>query len=161
MKTIKTLLLIAFFGLSLAGSALAQQTATYEVQAINEFSSTGSPSLVVNSATAGSAPDAATDATSTYSITTNETNRKITAALGTAFTSGVTLSLNMAAPTGATSAGTKVLGTTAIDMVTGITEVNESGLTMTYTLDADVTDGVVASATKEVTFTIIAGGSTM
>ena len=158
MKSIKTLIFIALFGATLTGSAFAQtQDVTYEVQAINELSFTGAPSLVVNSATAGSAPDAATDASATYDITTNESNKKITAAIGTATPTGVTLSLDMAAPTGATTSGSQALGTTAVDMVTGISTVEASGLTMTYTLDATTTAGVVGPTTETVTFTITAG----
>lgn len=142
-----------------AGKAAAQtQTVTYEVQAINQLSVSGDPgALVISSATAGSAPTDATDATTTWAITTNQTGTKVTAAINTAMPTGVTLKVNLAAPTGATSAGAVSLGTIAADLVTGITKLNESAKTVTYTLSATAAAGVVASASKTVTYTVVAG----
>lgn len=136
----------------------AQQTITYEVQAINELSvSSGTVGLVVNAATAGQAPNVATDSSTTYAITTNETGRKITGALNTAMPSGVTLSVNLQAPEVAgTSAGKQELGTTAVDLVNGIATLNQAGLGIAYELKATSAAGVVAQATKTVTFTITA-----
>ncbi|QTQ38918.1 Uncharacterized protein ToN1_48240 [Aromatoleum petrolei] len=131
---------------------------TYEVTAINELSVSGNPgALTISSATAGSAPTAVSDATTTYAITTNQSTRKITAAIDTAMPSGVTLKANLAAPTGATSAGAVTLGAVAVDAVTGISTLNESGKTITYSLEATTAAGVVTSASKTVTFTIAAG----
>lgn len=140
------------------GSNTATQTVTYEVQAINEISVSGNPAaLVINTATAGSQPNEVTDATTTYAITTNETNKKITGAIDTAMPTDVTLKINLAAPAGATSAGDVTLSNIAANLVTGITEVAESGKTITYKLSALVTAGVVLSATKTVTLTITDG----
>lgn len=140
-----------------AGST-ATQTVTYEVAAINELSvSAATVSLIVNSATAGSAPNAVTDATTSYAITTNETNRKITGSLNSNMPAGVTLSATLAAPTGATSGGKLSLSTTAADLVTGISTLNQSGKTITYELSATSAAGVVPSASKTVTLTITAG----
>lgn len=157
----KLALSLAMIGL--AGAAFAADTATqsvtYEVTAINELSVSGNPgALTINAATAGSAPTSVTDTSTTYAITTNQTARKITAAIDTAMPLGVTLKANLAAPTGATSAGAVTLGTVAADAVTGITTLNESGKAITYTLDATAAAGVVTSASKTVTFTIAAGG---
>lgn len=136
----------------------AVQTVTYEVQAINELSvSSPTVSVTVNTATAGSAPDPAIDASSTYAITTNQTNRKITGAIDSNMPSGVTLSVTLAAPAGATSTGKQPLSTVAVDLVTGISTLNESGKTITYELSATAEAGVVAPATKTVTLTITAG----
>ncbi|MDB6139920.1 MAG: hypothetical protein JWO94_2992, partial [Verrucomicrobiaceae bacterium] len=138
--------------------ATASQTVTYEVQAINELAVSGSTaSLTVNSATAGSAPNAVTDSSTTYSITTNETNRKISGALNADMPSGVTLSANLAAPTGGTSAGKQTLSSVAVDLVTGISTLNESGKSIQYELAATSAAGVVTSASKTVTLTITAG----
>jgi hypothetical protein len=147
--------------MGLAGTAAAQtatQTVTYEVQAVNQISVSGNPSaLVVSTASAGSAPTSATNSSTTWAITTNESNKKVTAAINTAMPSGVTLSASLAAPTGATSAGSVALTTTAADLVTGITKLNSSGLTITYTLSATSAAGVVSSSTKTVTFTLVDG----
>ncbi len=132
------------------------QTVTFEVQAINEISNSGNPgALVVSTATAGSQPDAVTDSSTTYAITTNGTAKKITAAIDTAMPTDVTLKVALGAPTGGTSAGQVTLGTVAVDAVTGITEVAESGLSISYELSALVTAGVVASGSKTVTYTIV------
>lgn len=141
-----------------AVQAQATQTVTFEVQAINEIATSGDPgALVVSAATAGQQPDAVSDSSTTYAITTNETNQKITAALDAAMPAGVTLTIQLAAPTGATSAGAVTLTDSAADVVTGITQVAESGLGITYTLTADVTAGVLASDDRTVTLTIAPG----
>lgn len=134
------------------------QTVTYSVSAINELSVSGNPgAMTVSTSTAGSAPDAVSDATSTYAITTNESTRKITAAIDSAMPDGVTLTVSLAAPTGGTSAGAVTLGTVAGDAVTGITKLNESGKTITYNLSATSAAGVITSASKTVTLTIVSG----
>jgi hypothetical protein len=139
-----------------ASAQTATQTVSYEVAAVDQISVAGSPSLVVNSATAGNALNSAT-AGGTYAVTTNGTNRKITASIDTNMPSGVTLTVSLGAPTGASSAGTVTLSTTAQDVVTGITTVNESGLSIGYGLSAAITAGVVAAGNKTVTYTITAG----
>jgi hypothetical protein len=137
----------------------ATQTVTFEVTAINELSISGNPApLTVSTATAGGAPNSVSDSTTSYSITTNETNRKITGALNTDMPSGVTLSVSLAAPAGATSAGPQALSTTAADLVTGISTLNETAKTITYQLSAASAAGVVPSGTRTVTLTITAGG---
>lgn len=139
-----------------ASAQSATQDVSFEVQAINELAFTGSPSLVISAATAGGAPASAT-ANATYAITTNQTDRKITAGLNSAMPAGVTLSVSLAAPAGASSAGTVSLGTTAQDVVTGIGTVSGSGLNVTYTLSATAAAGVVPAGTRTVTYTITAG----
>ena len=134
----------------------ADQTVSFEVQAIDQISVSGSPSLVISSATAGGAPDSAT-ASGTYAISTNQSDRKITAQLDSDMPSGVTLNANLAAPTGATSAGSQSLSTTPVDVVTGISTVNESGKNISYTLSATSAAGVVPAASRTVTYTVTAG----
>ncbi|MCC4114223.1 hypothetical protein LLG90_02545 [Aromatoleum toluclasticum] len=158
----KLALALAMTGLAGAAFAAdtATQTVTYEVTAINELSVSGNPgALTISAATAGSAPTSVSDATTTYAITTNQSTRKITAAINTAMPNYVTLKANLAAPTGATSAGAVTLGTVAVDAVTGISTLNESAKTITYSLEATAAAGVVTSASKTVTFTIVAGGA--
>lgn len=133
----------------------ATQTVTFEVQAINELSNSGNPgALVVSTATAGSEPDVATDSTTTYAITTNGTSKKITASIDAPMPDGVTLKVTLGAPAGA-SANQITLGTVAVDAVTAITEVAESGKTISYELSALVTAGVVASDSTTVTYTVV------
>jgi hypothetical protein len=157
-----TALLAAILILGAGGVAMASdttgQTVTYEIQAINELAVSGSPdALIVNEAVAGAAPTAVSNTATTYDITTNQTTRKITGAINAAMPAGVTLTANLAAPTGGTSAGAVVLTATAQDLVTGISTLNETAKGITYGLSATSAAGVVASATKTVTLTIAAG----
>lgn len=152
---------IAIAALVLAAPAFAgnsaTQTVSYEVQAINELSvSSASVSLVVNSATAGSAPNAATNSSTSYSITTNESGRKIVGALNTDMPAGVTLAVTLGAPDQAISRGKQALSTTPVDLVTGISTLNETGKPIAYELTATSAAGVVPSASKTVTLTIMA-----
>jgi hypothetical protein len=121
-------------------SSTATQTVTYAVNAINRIAFTGTPSLTITTATAGSAPTSVTDAS-------------IPAALAT----GLTLSSSLAAPAAATSAGFLALGTTAVDLVTGITKLAQGSLGVSYKLDATAAAGVVTSASVVVTYTITGG----
>ncbi|MBL7050513.1 MAG: hypothetical protein ISR96_13445, partial [Nitrospira sp.] len=142
----------------MAGAALAAntatQTVTFQVTAINEMAVSGNPAaMIINSATAGSAPTAVTDSTTTYDITTNETAKKITGQITTGgnMPSGVTLETNLTAPTGGSSAGYTSLSTTAADLVTSIDTLAESSKVISYRLSATIGAGVVASDTRVVT----------
>jgi hypothetical protein len=141
---------------SAASAQTATQTVTFQVDAINQIAFSGSPSLVINTATAGTDPSAAT-AAATWAVTTNQSGAKVTASIGSAMPAGVTLSVNLAAPTGATSAGAQALGTTAVDVVTGITKIAQGTLGVTYTLSATAAAGVVSSTSRNVTYTITGG----
>ena len=150
-------LILLMSGTVMAGNTV-EVTVTYEVTAINEISvSDNSINLTINAAVAGSAPTPVQDSSSTYAITTNGDNKKITGVLNTAMPSGVTLQVELTAPTGATSAGTVTLTGTAADLVTGISTLNESEKAITYTLSATSAAGIVESASKTVTFTISDG----
>ena len=136
----------------------ATQTVTYQVSAINEVSVSGNPSaLIVSAATAGSEPTAVTDASTSYSITTNGSSKKITGAINSAMPSNTLLKITLVAPTGGTSAGQITLSTSAQDLVTGISTLAESGKTITYEFSATVDAGVVSSASKTVTLTVADG----
>src|ERR1043165_5325264 len=130
-----------------AQAQTATQTVTFQVDAINQVAVSGTPSLHITAAVAGGAPTTVTSSGNTWAVTTNQTGAKITASIGSAMPTGVTLSANLGNPSGATSAGLQALGTTAVDVVTGITKLNQSGMTLTYQLDATSAAGVVASPT--------------
>ena len=156
----RSALALALLTITAAGSASAQsatQTVTFAVNAINQIAFTGSPSLTITTATAGSQPTSANDVSASWAVTTNQSNAKITASLGSAMPAGLTLSANLAAPSGATSLGLKALGTVAVDLVSGLTKQAVSGLGVTYTLDATAAAGVVASSSRVVTYTITGG----
>jgi len=160
MKTPAYLAIGALAALSAVNTASAQtatQTVTFQVTAINQVAVTGTPSLVINTAVAGSAPTSVTSSGNTWSVTTNQTGASITASIPTAMPAGLTLSANLTAPSGATSTGLTAIGTTAVNVVTGITKLNASGLALSYQLDATAAAGVVGSATRVVTYTITGG----
>lgn len=142
-----------------AGDASAQQqTVTFSIDPINQMSVSGNPgALTINAATAGSAPTSVSDASTTWAITTNQTGTKVTAAIDQAMPANVTLRVSLAAPTGATSAGAVALGPSGADLVTGITQLSESGKVITYTLSATAAADVVANASRTVTYTVVAG----
>ncbi|MFO7962981.1 MAG: hypothetical protein R6U50_03585, partial [Desulfobacterales bacterium] len=131
----------------------------YQVSEINELSVSGHPAdMVISTATAGSEPDEVTDASTTYAITTNCTNKKITAEIDAVMPDGVTLTINLAGPTDSVSTGETDISNSnlgAVDVVTGISKVAEAGINITYKLDAVVAAGVVADADRIVTLTII------
>ena len=149
--------LVALVAANTASAQTATQTVTFQVTAINQIAVTGSPSLVINAAAAGSAPTSVTASGNTWSVTTNQSTAMITASIPTAMPAGLTLSANLTAPAGATSTGLTALGTTAVNVVTGITKLNAAALGLSYQLDATAAAGVVSSATRVVTYTITGG----
>ena len=158
-------LMVAGLVLGLGGVALAGPsddiTVTYQVTAINELTIGADVSLTVDAATtAGVDPDQASDS-STYDITTNcaADAKKITGVLDTDMPTDLTLKVNAAAPSaGATSAGAVTLSATPADLVTLIDAVAAPNLTLAFTLDALATAGVVGSASKTLTMTIVDTG---
>jgi len=151
---------VAGTALSLAAGIVQAQTATQsvgiQVQSINQITVAGAPSLVINTAVAGSQPTQAT-ASGTYAITTNDTSRIITVEIDSDMPANTTLKVTMAAPSGGTSTGPVTLSTTPQNAVTGFGMVIGSNLAIGYTLDATVSAGIIAATTRTVTFTIIAG----
>jgi hypothetical protein len=142
---------------STAMAQTATQTVNFQVDAINQIAFTGSPSLVVNTATAGSNPTATNNSTATWAVTTNQNGAKITASIGSNMPAGLTLEVSLAAPAGASSAGLQALSTTAVDVVTSITRLAQGSLGVTYTLTATAAAGVVSSTSRTVTYTITGG----
>ena len=159
MKTASRLAVTALSVLAVraASAQTATQTVTFQVNAVNQIAVTGAPTLLINTAVAGSAPTSATSVGNTWAVTTNQTGAKITASIPAAMPVGLTLSANLAAPAGGTSAGLLPLGTVAVDLVTGITKVFAAGLGLSYQLDATAAAGVVPSSTRLVTYTITGG----
>ena len=160
MKLSRTAIVSGLLVIAAAASAAAQtatQTVTFQVDAINQVAVTGTPSMAITAAVAGGAPTTVTSSGNTWAVTTNQTGAKITASIASNMPAGLTLSANLGAPAGGTSAGLKSLSTTAVDVVTGITKLNSSGLTLSYQLDATSAAGVIVSTTRVVTYTITGG----
>ncbi len=154
MKNLFTLTLAIFLSAStvFAQSNKATHQVSVNVSEISVISVSGDISMTIASATAGQAPDAAT-ASGSYAVTTNGTDKKITAELDTKMPKGLTLNVTMSAPKGADSAGKKALSKKAVDLVSNIEQVRGQGLVLSYeavaTVDVDP-DGY----TRTVTYTI-------
>jgi hypothetical protein len=147
---------LVFAAFSAVSAQTATQTVTFQVDAINQIAFSGSPSLTINTATAGADPSSAVAAAS-WAVTTNQTGAKITASIGSAMPAGVILTVSLDAPAGGSSAGAQSLSTTSVDLVTGITKVAQGALAVSYSLSATAAAGVVASTTRTVTYTITGG----
>ena len=145
-----------FTAASAAQAQNATQNVTFQVNAINQIAVAGSPSLTINTATAGSAPTAAT-ASATWAVTTNQSNAKITASLDSDMPAGLSLTVDLGAPGGASSAGATALSSASVDLVTGISKKAEAALPVGYSLSATTAAGVVSSTSRTVTFTITGG----
>jgi hypothetical protein len=160
MKASRSVIMSSLLVIAAAASAAAQtatQTVTLQVDAINQIAVTGTPTLAISAAVAGGAPTSATSTGSTWAVTTNQTGAKITASINSNMATGLTLSANLGAPAGGTSAGLQALSTGAVDIVTGITKLNQTGLSISYQLDATSAAGVITSTTRVVTYTITGG----
>ena len=160
MKNARTLA-VALGLVALAGASVqaqsANQTVTFAVNAINQIAFAGAPSLTITTAVAGSNPTSVSDATASWAVTTNQTGAKITASIPSNMPAGLTLTSALAAPAGATSAGALALSTVSVDLVTTITKLAQGSLGVTYSLAATPAAGVIASATRVVTYTITGG----
>lgn len=137
------------------GAQTATQTVTFEVVAINEIQISGAPSLVVSSAEAGAQPGAV--ATASWSVTTNQTNAKVAASLGSGMPTGLVLSVELVPPTGASALGEKELTAAAVDLISGLSQQNAGGLTLTYRLAASPSVPAGTVGTRTVTYTILGG----
>ena len=134
----------------------ATQTVTFSVVSSSRaaIASIATP-MTVRAAIANSTTTSASVAGSSYAITTNELNQKISASLNEAMPSGLSLAVSLSPPTGAASRGTTQLGATAADVVTGISATNAMSLPLVYTLTASsVSD---RSNRRIVTYTVTAG----
>jgi hypothetical protein len=155
VKAVAGLVLAGFVGGSLPvmASPTAEQTMSITVDSINEISVSGAVTLHITTATPGQAPTPVTDATTTYSITTNQGGMKITARIDSAMPSGMALNLTATATTGGSSTGKKSLTTADQDVVTGVGQVSETKA-LSYELTATAAAGTLAATTRTVTFTI-------
>lgn len=140
-----------------ASAQRATQTVTFRVEAVEQIAIQGTPSLDITSAVAGQMPASVTASGSTWSVTTNQSGTKVTAALESDMPAGLTLSVQLGAPAGATSTGLKALGTTPVDVVTDVSKITATGLPVSYQLEAIPKAGVVTAGARVVVFTIVAG----
>jgi len=92
-----------------------------------------------------------------WSIATNQPDRKILASLDRPLPCGSALVVTLSAPTGATSAGPVVLDTVATDVVTGIPVTTQSELPLRYLVNADsaASRAVTDAQAVTVTYTVV------
>jgi hypothetical protein len=113
-------------------------------------------SMVINSAVAGAPPTTQLTSTAQYRVkVASGTTKQIKASINSAMPAGVTMTVSLVAPSGATSVGPVTLTTTPQTVVTNVTNTSFSpNLTITYTLSATSPAGVVASSNKTVTLAV-------
>jgi hypothetical protein len=156
----KSSIRIFFFGilfLGMVGYVMASNTdnhtVTVQVNAINEVAiSGGNITLTINTATAGSEPDDATDNTTCDLLwTTNQASKKITVATDQG---SPTFTLKVVAQnvSGGTAASEVTLSTTATDFVTGVATTT-GNCDLSYTASATASDGT-GSEVHTVTYTL-------
>jgi hypothetical protein len=88
-----------------------------------------------------------------WSVATNQPDRKILASLDRALPRGTSLVVTLTAPDGARSAGPVVLDTVAADVVTGIPVVTKDELPLRYVVNADPADTRASADAQMVTVT--------
>jgi hypothetical protein len=126
-----------------------------DAQALATISSPA-PLIVSVAPVAGAEPAPVTDKSSSYTVSTLPLQpKRITAQLSANMPAGVTLTISLAAPTGASSVGTIVLDNVPRNVVTGVTNVVPESNVITYQLSAFVSAGVVAPDTRTVTLTLV------
>jgi hypothetical protein len=128
-------------------------TGSGAIGAQNTITVSGNPALLrISSAVAGSEPIGVSSGTTTYTVSvTSGGTRRITGRLSTALPPGVTVTVTLAAPAGATSMGAVVLDLTEKDLVINIPRPTTSTHAITYQLTATVSAGVIPLSSQIVT----------
>lgn len=140
---------------SLAGSNVATQTITFSIDPISEIAFSGDPAPMISSqAIAGNNPMDVIDNSTFYAVTTNGSSEKVVACLDSTMPNGTTLCIMVGAPNGAVSAGPVDLDTSNQNVVTGITQVAQSSLAVTYVFETTIVAGIIPTTTRVVTFTL-------
>ena len=129
-----------------------QHTVIFSIEPINQMGLIEGPAPIFSLCSCNS-----TTSTNTYSISTNETNKKISGYLDASMPAGTTLSVNLSPPSGARSMGEQALSAVPVDLVIEISMVFEVGLPMVYTFSADSKKGVLPSETRIITYTLTDG----
>ncbi len=146
-----TVLTLGFAWIAVAANSANHQI-TVTVNSINELAITGgNKTLTISTATAGSNPNAATNAECTMAWTTNDTTKKITVVTSLA-SPKFTLKVTATGVTGGTAAPQVTLSTTAQNFVTGVATTT-GGCTLSYVASATAAQGT-GSDVHTVTYTI-------
>jgi hypothetical protein len=121
------------------------------------LSVTGTPgTMTISGAIAGSQPATLTNNSTTYTVSALLIlPKKVTAQINTSMPAGVTLTVLLVPPSGATSAGRVALDNIARDVVSNITNLLPQTKTIEYQLSATVSAGVISTSTRIVTLTLV------
>lgn len=122
------------------------------------LSVSGSPAaFTVTTAIAGLQPAGLSNNATTYFVKVKNSAgvKKITASLNSPMPVGTTLTLQMVAPSGATSLGAVGLDATARDVVVNISKQNGVTLGITYAFTATVAAGVLPVQNRTVTLSLV------
>ena len=112
--------------------------------------------MTVTGAVAGSQPLTLTENSRTYTVSALAIQpKKITAQINTNMPPGLTLTVLLVAPSGATSTGRVALDNVARDVVTNITNTLPQARTIEYQFTATVAAGVIPVSTRTVTLTLV------
>ena len=161
LKNVVLILVVCLTSIAVAATDTATQNVTVTFSEIATLSVSGDPGTLTIStpATPGDLPADETDSTTTMAWTCNvdaALTRKITGSIDALF-SGVNLYAEVtAAGSNGTSAGKTqfAAATTDYDFVTGITNENTSGETITYTAEVSSMVAPYTDTTQVVTWTL-------
>jgi hypothetical protein len=150
MVVLSTMLAVNAFA-----ATYANQTITFEIMEISQISVSDNPGpLVISLLDEFGDLVSATDATTTYDITTNEVSQRITGELSSSMPDYTTLEVALDAPTGGDSYGQVVLTTSPQYLVTGISTLSETELTIGYEFSATIAAQHIHESYRTVTLTI-------
>lgn len=153
MSLIKNIVIPLIFSLSLCADFQMQQNIFFTVEPFNHIGQIIGQSPVFYYTGKGASPSIV----STYSISTNGSNKKLCGFLDKNMPAGTHLFVNLTPPTGARTMGTQELSATPVDLVIELTQVSETELPITYTFSADPSSGVIYGASRIVFFTFTDG----
>jgi hypothetical protein len=137
-----------------AAAVCVMHTAAARCAFAQSLTISGTPAVNVNSAQFSGGLQPATDNTSTYSIITSAPDQKLLARLGCSLPSGITVTIQVS---GATSTGSRPLTTTDVEVLGPIPTASTSNGMITYTLNATVAAGPLATVPCGITFTLVQG----
>ncbi len=155
----KTLIAAALFlptGLLAQDFATATQTLILEVRSVASISVTGDPSpLRITTGEAGSATLSVSDASTSYNITSNRPNMKLSVSVDEPVPPGTRLFVEMEGATGVSAGRVEISDATApVDAVTGIDKGTVTGQTISYVLEADAARGPLAAESRTIILTL-------
>ncbi|WP_148306364.1 hypothetical protein [Gemmatirosa kalamazoonensis] len=116
----------------------------------------GTPTLRVSTAVAGSAPTSVSVSTTTLAFTIgNGSALTLQAKLAAALPAGVTLEVSVTAPSGATSNGLVTMSTSYADLTSSIPKNKSGTLTITHRLSATSAAGAIAASSASLSFRLL------